>query len=187
MRGLWGRCRTRLIQGAGFTIAVLIEGDPASLEGRMNTVRGLLDSTATLQMNNADDQAKLWTTLRDLVWIGDAETVVKLYLPSTRVTDLDAMLSLYGARRVYSVAGNVAWGSLQWRSGAAVVGISSQRDQRGGMAITYHSARCAARFVQRCHDRARQTCLRSGKSLLSQRVTGHVKIAKSQHTKQKNS
>jgi len=98
--------------GAGYTIAVLIEGDPASLEGRMNTVCGLLDSTATLQMNNADDQTKLWTTLRDLVWIGDAETVVKLYLPSTRVTDLDAMLSLYGARRVYSVAGNVAWAAF---------------------------------------------------------------------------
>lgn len=98
--------------GTGYTIAVLIEGDPASLEGRMNSVRGLLDSTATLQMNNADDQTKLWTTLRDLVWIGDAETVVKLYLPSTRVTDLDAMLSLHGARRVYSVAGNVAWAAF---------------------------------------------------------------------------
>jgi glycolate oxidase FAD binding subunit len=97
---------------ARYTIAVLIEGSSASLDGRMNAVRNLLNSTAVHLMDDPKMQARLWSSMRDLAWIGDAETVLKLYLPSTRVSDLDAILAQHDARRVYSVAGNVAWAAL---------------------------------------------------------------------------
>jgi glycolate oxidase FAD binding subunit len=98
--------------GAGYTLAVLIEGASASLEGRASVIQKALYAVAVTQISDGEEQSKLWETLRDLVWISNAETILKLYLPSTRVSDLDAILAQHVARRVYSVAGNVAWASL---------------------------------------------------------------------------
>jgi glycolate oxidase FAD binding subunit len=99
--------------GAGYTLAVLIEGAPASLEGRVRAVRGLLPPGAsTEQINTPEAQADLWTALRDLTWLGQAETVLRLYLPSSRAADLDAILRVHGARYAFSLAGNVAWAAL---------------------------------------------------------------------------
>lgn len=102
--------------GASFTLAVLVEGTLDSLDGRMKAVRGLLPLAAnatTEQINAPEAQRDLWRGLQDLVWIGNAPTVLKFYLPANRVVDLEAILALHGARHVYSAAGNVAWAAFE--------------------------------------------------------------------------
>ncbi|MBX3065603.1 MAG: FAD-binding protein [Anaerolineae bacterium] len=98
--------------GSGYLLAVLIEGAMASLEARCNTVRGLINATASQEIENHDEQLQLWESLRDLAWIGDQRTVLKCYLASSRTPDLDALLAKVNARRVFSAAGNVAWAAF---------------------------------------------------------------------------
>lgn len=96
---------------AAYTVAVLIEGTTASLESRLTAARRLFPADAPSR--TLEDDAALWTMLRDLAWIGDAETVLRIYLPLSALDWLDGLLAANDARRIYSGAGNTAWAAIK--------------------------------------------------------------------------
>jgi len=93
-----------------YTTAIQIDGPTQSLNPRLNTLRGLLPSGSTTELLTGDSESALWTALRDVTWIGNEETILRLYLPPNCLADLDA--ALINARRVFSVGGNVGWAAL---------------------------------------------------------------------------
>ncbi len=100
-----------LPKGDSFMAAILIEGNAASLAGRLDSLRNLLPVDASAQ--GIEEDNGLWEALRDLAWIdSDAETVLRLYLPSNQLANLDGLLDAQGAQRAYSGAGNTAWTAL---------------------------------------------------------------------------
>lgn len=98
--------------GTGYVLAVMIEGSAASLEARINIVRELINASNAVMLTDGEEQQSFWNRLRDLMWIGDEQTILKFYLASNRVSELDALLAKLESRRAFSAAGNVAWAAF---------------------------------------------------------------------------
>lgn len=96
-----------------FTLAVQVNGASTSLPSRMDALRKLLAPTALAEFFEGIDESALWEKLRDVAWAGDANTILRLYLPPNQLTNLDALLHDQGARYVFSAAGNVGWAALK--------------------------------------------------------------------------
>jgi glycolate oxidase FAD binding subunit len=98
--------------GKGYVLAVQMDGMEPSLAPRLDGLRGLLPSDTPTMLLEGDPESALWSALRDVAWVGESDAVLRLYLPPNRLADLEVRLQDFGARRVYSVAGNVGWAAL---------------------------------------------------------------------------
>lgn len=98
--------------GQPYTLAIQIDGAAKSLMPRLDGLRALLPKDTRLVTLEGEAEAGLWATLRDVTWVGDAPTILHLYLPPSKVATLDALLAEHGAQRAYSAAGNLGWAAL---------------------------------------------------------------------------
>src|SRR5262249_26000463 len=83
---------------SAYNLAVQLEGPAQSLPPRLETLKALLPSDAAVQLLDDAVESQLWTALRDAAWIGETETVMRLYSPPNRLADLDVCLNDNGAR-----------------------------------------------------------------------------------------
>ncbi len=95
-----------------FTIAVCLQGASQSLEPRCKALQSLLPADSSIAILEGDSESALWSTLRDLRWLENAPTVLRLYSTPTRTAELDAILARHSAKRVFSLAGNICWAAL---------------------------------------------------------------------------
>jgi glycolate oxidase FAD binding subunit len=99
--------------GGAYTLAVQLDGAIPSLMPRTDSLISMLPPGTPTNILDGAEESRLWENLRDLAWIGDAETVLRLYLPSNHLSELDTLLENEKAQRIFSVAGNIGWAALQ--------------------------------------------------------------------------
>lgn len=98
--------------GKGYALTVQIDGAEPSLAPRLAGLVKLLPSGTPTALLDGESEVALWSALRDVAWVGESDSVLRLYLSPNRLADLDVRLQDFAVRRVYSVAGNVAWSAL---------------------------------------------------------------------------
>jgi glycolate oxidase FAD binding subunit len=108
-----------------YMLAVQVDGAHASLDSRLQTLQKLLPAGSTAAVLDGGAEAQLWASLRDLAWLGSDEAVLRIYLPSNRVSELDAKLAEQGARRAFSLAGNVCWAAFNGSANQLVPALSA--------------------------------------------------------------
>jgi glycolate oxidase len=95
---------------AGASLWVRIGGREEQLAPRLDRLQALLGAGATL---DGEAERSYWQDIGEFHWTDDSEVLVKTPLTAPQIVALDRSLADLAARRRYSVAGNVAWISLQ--------------------------------------------------------------------------
>jgi glycolate oxidase FAD binding subunit len=113
-----------------WTLAVQIDGLRDSISARLDMIQKLLPAATPTSRVNGEPEMQLWETLRDVRWIDTPHTVLRFYLVSDQVMALDRLLDQFAVQRVYSLAGNAAWGVMSGdpsvlSDGLAALGIKA--------------------------------------------------------------
>ncbi len=88
---------------------VRLGGLSSVLPARAERIGGLLGGADTI---TGADEAAIWREARELRWVPDGWSLVKVPLNPARLAALDAAVSALPALRRYSAGGNVAWIAL---------------------------------------------------------------------------
>ena len=94
-----------------WTLAVQIEGARESIGPRVDAIQKLLPAS-TVALLESDVEDEFWRMLRDLRWIDNPQTILRFYLVPDQLAGLDQVLDRAMVRRVYSLGGNAAWGTM---------------------------------------------------------------------------
>ena len=89
------------------TLVVRVGGFAEALEARVAAIAAVAGPDVAI--TRGDDDAAVWAAARACAWRPDGTTLVRVPLTLPRLVALDAQLSTHGARRRYTVAGNLAW------------------------------------------------------------------------------
>lgn len=97
--------------GAPCTLLVRGAGPEVALDSWLGRAEAALGRRGERLAGEAE--RRLWDDLRDLRWAGAAAAVLRIHTVPSMLESLEALLGTLGARRHYSVAGNVAWVALE--------------------------------------------------------------------------
>ncbi len=107
-----------------WALAVQIEGVVESIEPRLEAIQKLLPG-ASVRWLEGDAENQLWTILRDLCWVDNAQTILRFYLAPDQLYGLDHLLDRAMVRRVYSLGGNAAWGVMTTDPAVLTAGLAA--------------------------------------------------------------
>jgi glycolate oxidase FAD binding subunit len=88
------------------TLRVRLGGQSPALAGRLRRLGEMLGGGEAI---TGEKETALWQQLREFSWLPASHSLLKVPLIPARIPALEARLAQGGARRRYSVGGNLAW------------------------------------------------------------------------------
>jgi len=115
---------------AAYGLWIRLGGLAAVLPERISQLRQLLGSG---EVTAEDEEAVLWSTVREASWMPSGSTLVKVALTPGKVAQLEAALSTTTAQRHYAVGGNLAW--IAWQGPLQELETHLQPIELSGLAL----------------------------------------------------
>ncbi len=121
-----------IVESVGVTYALWIRlgGLHAVLPERIDHLRQLLGSGVVVA---EEQEAALWSAVREATWMPDGTTLVKVALTPGKIAAVEAILATTSAQRHYAVGGNLAW--VAWPGALAELDQALQQIELSGLAL----------------------------------------------------